>query len=290
MNKKILISAIQNHVNVFNGQQVKAFYESDLGFTDVFTEEDNYMDFFKSNMYLENHIKGNEDEIEDRLIDLGIKLNEMQDDDDIKNIKRWLKTIKIVNNLPIENTFKIRVLKMIDDAINMADAKSYLGIMIFVGSVLEGILLGLLQNDKDAKTIALRNTFANSTSAPKKKDKFFSPIFKDLVDFANLTPKKYYAPTMETRTVAQEYKKANSIPDEIESDFGKWELNDLISVAQKEGFFEDKTGNKAKIIQSARNYVHPNEQVKVCDFTSENAQISVNCLVEVVKRLIDYFK
>ena len=290
MNKKALISAIQVYVKDLDGKQVKVFYENSLGFTDVFTEEDNYMDFFKSDMYLESHIKGNEDEIEDRLINLGIELNVNQDDGDIKNIKHWLKTIKVVNNLPIENTFKTRVLKMIDDAINMANAKSYLGIMIFAGSILEGILLGLLRNDKDTKTIVLRNTFVNSTSAPKKKDKFYSPNFKDLVDFANLTPKKYYAPTMETRIVAQEYKKANSIPDEIESDFGKWELNDLISVAQKEGFFEDKTGNKAKIIQSARNYVHPNEQVKVCDFTSENAQISVNCLVEVVKRLIDYFK
>ena len=290
MNTKILISAIQARVKDFDGKQVKAFYENDLGFTDVFTEEDNYMDFFKSDMYLESHLNGNEDEIEDRLINLGIELNENQDDGDIKNIKHWLKTIKVITNLPIENTFKTRVLKMIDDAINMADAKSYLGIMVFAGSILEGILLGLLQNTNNEKTISLRNKFVNSTNAPKKKDKFFSPKFNDLVNFANQNQSKYYAPSMETRIVAQDYKKANSIPDEIENDFGKWELNDLISVAQKEGFFEDKTGNKAKIIQSARNYVHPNEQVKTYDFTSENAQISVNCLKEVVKKLIEYFK
>ena len=57
MNTKILISAIQNHVKDFDGKQVKAFYESKLGFTDVFTEEDNYMDYFKSDEYLERHIK-----------------------------------------------------------------------------------------------------------------------------------------------------------------------------------------------------------------------------------------
>lgn len=56
MNKEILISAIQNHVKDFDGKQVKAFYESDLGFTDVYTEEDNYMDYFKSDKYLEGHI------------------------------------------------------------------------------------------------------------------------------------------------------------------------------------------------------------------------------------------
>ena len=56
MNKEILISAIQNHIKDFNGQEVKAFYETKLGFTDVFTEEDNYMDYFKSDEYLERHI------------------------------------------------------------------------------------------------------------------------------------------------------------------------------------------------------------------------------------------
>ena len=56
MKKEILISAIQNIVKNFNGQEVKAFYEKELGFTDVFTEEDNYMDYFKSEEYLERHI------------------------------------------------------------------------------------------------------------------------------------------------------------------------------------------------------------------------------------------
>ena len=281
MNKQILISAIQNHIKNFNGQQVKAFYETELGFTDVFTEEDYYMDYFKSDEYLERHIT-DEYEIVRKLEKQGISISYYDDNNDY--IKSTLNSLRI-STLPIEKEFKDRVLKMRDDSVNMVDAKAYLGIMVFVGSILEGILLGILQNTSDPKTISLRTLFQNSTSAPNKKE-YPQISFNDLETFVGTNT---HLKTQTTRKVVEAYMKANGIVIGKESDFRKWDLNDLLAVAKKEGLLEDKMGRLADIIQGARNYVHPNEQVKVCDFTSANAKISVTCLEEVVNNLMSYF-
>lgn len=279
MHKRVLISAIQNHVKDFDGKQIKSFYEKDLGFTDVFTEEDNYMDYFKSEMYLEGHITDKYDIIR-KLDSCGIAI---PDDDDTEYITSTLNSLRI-ETLPIESSFKDRVLKMREDAINMTNSKAYLGVMVFVGSMLEGILLGILQNTTDSKTIGLRTLFQNSTIAPNKKE-FPKINFNDLETFVSTNAK---LKTQITKKVIEEYMKAKGIVIGKESDFSKWELNDLLAVAKKEGLLEDKMGRLADIIQGARNYVHPNEQVKVYDFTSANAKISVTCLEEVVNNLIRY--
>ena len=166
MNTKALISAIQTHVKDLNGQQIKYFYENNLGFTDVFTEEDNYMDFFKSDMYLENHIKDNEDEIENKLKTMNINIEYNQDDAEIKVITGKLKNINI-DTLPIQTDFADRVKIMLEETISMAEHKSYLGVIVFVGSILEAILLGMLKNDF-ARTGKLQNDFKDLTNNPPK--------------------------------------------------------------------------------------------------------------------------
>ena len=146
MNRTALISAIQTHVKDLDGKQVKAFYENDLGFTDVFTEEDNYMDYFTSDDYLKGHIQGKEDEIEAKLKALNIEISYNQEDDEIKVIINKLRNINI-DPLPIKPDFADRIKIMIEEAIVMAEHKSYLGVIIFVGSILEAIILGMLKND-----------------------------------------------------------------------------------------------------------------------------------------------
>ncbi|MBO7597922.1 MAG: hypothetical protein J6T70_12855 [Bacteroidales bacterium] len=280
MNNKNIISAIQKHVKNFNGKQVKAFYETELGFSDIFTEEDNYMDYFKSEDYLEKHIDKQSD-IKHKLEHCGIIISDDNSTDVIKNTLLSLS----IETLPIENSFKDKVLKMREDAINMIETKAYLGIMVFVGSILEGILLGILQNNSDLRTNRLRQLFQNSTNAPNKKE-YPKIVFNDLETFVNTDTK---LKSQKVRNVIDEYLKAKNFKKDKETDFSKWELNDLLTVSKKEGLLEDKMGRLAEIIQGARNYIHPNEQVKVLDFSSSNALISVTCLEEIVNNLKRYF-
>ena len=58
MKKEIIIKAIKKHVKDFNGIDLKSFYE-ELGFDDVYTVDDSYMDYFKSDDYLKSHITEN---------------------------------------------------------------------------------------------------------------------------------------------------------------------------------------------------------------------------------------
>ncbi|MBP5370054.1 MAG: hypothetical protein J6Z01_16545 [Bacteroidales bacterium] len=188
MNNQIIISAIQNHVKVFNGKQVKDFYENDLGFTDVFTEEDNYMDYFKSDEYLGRHINGNEEEIRKKLVNLHIELSDNQEDEEIKIIAAKLKSINI-HPLPIKTEFEDRIKIMLEEAILMTEHKSYLGTIIFVGSILEGIILGMLKNG--AATSQLQNDFRDSSNHPPTNRSGIVKDFEDwklsqLLDMANL--------------------------------------------------------------------------------------------------------
>ena len=250
MNKKITISAIQNHVKDFTGQQVKAFYENDLGFTDVFTEEDNYMDYFKSDEYLERHIESNEEEIRKKLVDLHIELSDNQEDEEIKIIAAKLKSINI-HPLPIKTEFEDRIKIMLEEAITMAEHKSYLGAIIFVGSILEATILGMLKNDS-SRTGLLQSNFQNPANQILKPDG---------------TPKW-----------------RNS------RDFDDWKLYQLLEMADKVGMYDDKKTNKAKadIIRLARNYVHPNEQITKSNFTSNDTFISVGCLEDIIDSFKKY--
>lgn len=289
MRTEKFIELIQKHVEGFDCTKLKSFYEH-LGFTDVYIDSDEYLDYYTDEKYLKGHILGNEEDIEDKLIANKVLIVDNQEDEDIDNIKRWLKTLKRIDDLPLEDGCKSRVLKMIDDAIKNIDAKSYLGVMIFVGSILEGILLGLLSNVKNPKTSSLRNRFLNSQDAKKV---YYSPIFRDLVQFANQDEPKFYS--FETKDVVEQFKKnnSNSTSDKTEQDFGKWDLNDYLKVVKREGFLETKTIDSSVIIQQARNYVHPNEQVKHIkkfDFTIQNTIKSVLCLKEVVEKLKQYFE
>ena len=240
MNKQIIISAIQNHVKDFNGKQVKSFYENNLGFTDVFTEDDNYMDYFKSDEYLDRHIQDNNETIRKQLVDFHIELSENQEDDEIKIIVAKLKTINI-DSLPIKTEFVERVKIMLEEAINMAEHKSYLGVIIFVGSILEGVILGMLKNGAD--TNQLQRDFKDPVNNPPKK---------------NGTIKE----------------------------FEDWEFINYLQMAKKVGMYMDKEGHKADLIREARNYVHPNEQVKKQVFSINDALQSVLMLCEI----IDSFK
>ncbi|MBQ3689202.1 MAG: hypothetical protein II937_04965 [Bacteroidales bacterium] len=246
MKAKALISAIQTHIKDFDGKQVKAFYESDLGFTDVFTEEDNYMDFFKSNLYLESHIKGHEENIETRLKTLNINIEYNQDDAEIKVIIGKLKNINI-DTLPIQTDFADRMKIMLEETISMAEHKSYLGVIVFVGSILEAILLGMLKNDF-AQTGKLQNDFK---------------------DLANNPPKD----------------KHNAVKD-----FEDWNFNHLLQMAKKVGMYMDKESHKADLIREARNYVHPNEQIKKMNFTLDDALQSVSMLSEIIDSFKRYGK
>lgn len=240
MNKQIIISAIQTHVKDFNGKQVKSFYENNLGFTDVFTEDDNYMDYFKSEEYLDRHIQDNNETIRKKLVDLHIELSENPEDDEIKIIVTKLKTINI-DSLPIKTEFVERVKIMLEEAINMAEHKSYLGVIIFVGSILEGVILGMLKNG--AETNQLQRDFKDPVNNPPKK---------------NGTIKE----------------------------FEDWEFINYLQMAKKVGMYMDKEGHKADLIREARNYVHPNEQVKKQVFSINDALQSVLMLCEI----IDSFK
>lgn len=250
MNKNTLISAIQVYVKDFNGQQVKALYEKDLGFTDVFTEEDNYMDFFKSDTYLERHIEGNEEEIRKKLVNLHIEVSDNQEDDEIRIIVAKLKTINI-NTLPIKTEFVDRVKIMFEEAINMAEHKSYLGVIIFVGSILEAIILGMLKNDP-SRTGLLQSDFRNPVNQILKPDG--TPKWRN------------------------------------NRDFDDWKLYQLLEMADKVGMYDDKKTNKAKadIIRLARNYVHPNEQITKSNFTSNDTYISVCCLEDIIDSFKKY--
>ena len=238
---KVLTNAIQSHVKPFDGKKIKRFYKK-LGFTDVFTEEDNYMDYYKSDTYLEEHIKGNEEEIETKLIALNIEISYNQEDEEIKVIINKLKSINI-SKLPIKSDFADRIKIMLEEAIVMAEHKSYLGVIIFVGSILEAILLGLLKNDY-SRTGKLQTDFKDSTNLP---------------------------PTDRHGTV---------------KDFEDWSFNNLLQMAKKVHMYMDKEDHKANLIREARNYVHPNEQIKKQSFTSDDVLQSVSMLGEI----IDSFK
>jgi len=244
MNKEILISAIQNHIKDFNGQQVKAFYESKLGFTDVFTEEDNYMDYFKSGMYLEGHIQGNEEIIQKKLVDSNIEVLDNQEDEEIKMIVSKLKTISI-DSLPIKTEFVERVKIMLEEAINMAEHKSNLGVIIFIGSILEGVILGMLKNGTETNQLQ-----------------------RDFKDSANNPPKK------------------NGTIKEFED----WEFINYLQMAKKVGMYMDKEDHKANLIREARNFVHPNEQIKRQSFSINDALQSVLMLCEIIESFKHYGK
>lgn len=247
MDTKALISAIQNHVKDLDGKQVKAFYESDLGFTDVFTEEDNYVDFFKlSTTYLESHIKGHEDEIETKLKALNICIEDNHDDDEIKIIIAKLKSINI-DTLPVKTEYSDRVKIMLEEAKEMAEHKSYLGVIIFVGSILEAIILGMLQNDTSLTGLLQRNFQDSSNRLPNWNNN---------------------------------------------RDFEDWKLYQLLDMADKVGLFENKKENKSKvdIIRHARNYVHPNEQIKKSTFNATDAYISVCGLDDIISAFKRYDK
>lgn len=250
MNKEILISAIQNHIKDFNGQQVKAFYETGLGFTDVFTEEDNYMDYFKSGMYLEGHIQGNEEIIQKKLVDSNIEILFNHEDDEIKVIVAKLKSINI-NTLPIKTEYEDRIKNMFEEAITMSEHKSYLGAIIFVGSILEAMILGMLKNDS-SKTGLLQSDFQSPANQIMKPDG--TPKWRNNRDFED------------------------------------WHLYQLLEMADKIGMYDDKKSNKAKadIIRLARNYVHPNEQIQKSNFTSNDAYISVCCLEDIIDSFKKY--
>lgn len=241
MNNKILISGIQNHIKDFNGQQVKAFYETGLGFTDVFTEEDNYMDYFKSDEYLERHIEGNEEVIRKKLVDLHVEVSDNQEDKEIEFMAEKLTAIDL-DALPIKTEFVERVEIMLEEAINMAKHKSYLGVIIFVGSILEGVILGMLKNGAETNLLQ-----------------------RDFKDPSNNPPKDKHGAVKE---------------------FENWEFINFLQLAQKVGMYMDKEGHKADLIREARNYVHPNEQVKRQKFSIDDALQSVLMLCEI----IDSFK
>ena len=244
MNNKILISGIQNHIKDFNGQQVKAFYETELGFTDVFTEEDNYMDYFKSDEYLERHIEGNEEEIRKKLVNLHIEVSDNQEDKEIEFMAEKLTAIDL-DALPIKTEFVERVKIMLEEAINMAEHKSNLGVIIFIGSILEGVILGMLKNGTETNQLQ-----------------------RDFKDSANNPPKK------------------NGTIKEFED----WEFINYLQMAKKVGMYMDKEDHKANLIREARNFVHPNEQIKRQSFSINDALQSVLMLCEIIESFKHYGK
>ncbi len=283
MNKEIIIKAIKTHVKDFKGIDLKSFYE-ELGFDDVYTADDSYMDYFKSKDYLESHVTDIE-RTKHLLENHGITIPM---DDNIEYIKDTLNSLRI-NSLPIREDFKNRVLKMKDEAVKMADAETFLGIMVYAGSILEGILLGLLQNtDNSNSNISIlndiRRDFSNSSKVPSKKE-FPSPKYNDLNNFVQVQYNTSELSNQKTSDVVKKYNEINGIRPPKETDYGKWEFVDLLNVAKDVRLFDDGTNNLANIIRDARNYVHPNKQVSTCDFTSANAKISVTCLEEVVRNL-----
>ena len=56
MKTELTIKAIQEYVKDKNGKAIKDLYVNSFGFDDVFTEEDTYMDYFKSDEYLKSHL------------------------------------------------------------------------------------------------------------------------------------------------------------------------------------------------------------------------------------------
>lgn len=250
MKTEVIIKAIQEYVKDKNGKAIKDLYVNSFGFDDVFTEEDNYMDYFKSDEYLNSHIQGNEEEIRKKLVNLHIEVSDNREDKEIEVIVAKLKSINI-NPLPIKTEFEDRIKIMLEEAISMAEHKSYLGTIIFVGSILEASLLGMLTNDS-SRTGLLQSDFHNRANQILKPDG---------------RPK---------------WDNSRAFED--------WKLYQFLEMADKVGMYDDKKSNKAKadIIRLARNYVHPNEQITKSNFTSNDAYISVCCLEDIIDSFKQY--
>ncbi len=286
MKKEIIIKAIKNHVKDFNGIDLKSFYE-ELGFDDVYTADDSYMDYFKSKDYLESHITDCE-RTKHLLDDHGITIPM---DDNIEYIKDTLISLRI-NSLPIREDFKNRVLKVRDEAVKMADAEAFLGVIVFVGSMLEGILVGILLNTDNNEAINLHRQFVSSPSAPDKKE-FPSPVFNNLISFVNQQQDASQLLSQQTFKVVTRYNTANQIQRGKENNISDWKFKNLLDVARNVQLFDSITSNSSQSIRDARNFIHLNKQVEdnntTFEYTSSKAKISVNCLEEVVNSLYTYF-
>ena len=115
-------------------------------------------------------------------------MSDNQEDEEIKIIAAKLKSINI-HPLPIKTEFEDRIKIMLEEAILMTEHKSYLGTIIFVGSILEGIILGMLKNG--AATSQLQNDFRDSSNHPPTNRSGIVKDFEDwklsqLLDMANL--------------------------------------------------------------------------------------------------------
>ncbi len=270
MNKlnHILTSCILAEVENKNGEQIKALYEN-LGFDGIYTTDDSYFDYFKSEEYLhtwiDRKIEEDKDEFIETLLDniseqvrleyqtrienfSETELETQQKEIMVKNlnsIKRDLNNSTKMLNQKIDHTMLKVSNRLIDETIELCEVKAYLAILILSGSMLESFLVGLIKNKRNGK---LGNKFQNCGSAPKKKD----------------------------GTV---------------KDFEDWDLINYITVAGKiePPLFPKADEKMIDYIREARNLVHPNKQFNE-DFHAviEYASNSINAVKIAVKNIQKY--
>ena len=90
-------------------------------------------------------------------------------------------------------------------------------------------------------------------------------------------------------TVVNDFKNENHV-DVPQDYFEDWNFNHLLQMAKKVGMYMDKESHKADLIREARNYVHPNEQIKKMNFTLDDALQSVSMLSEIIDSFKRYGK